>query len=647
MFEFRPSKKFKEDLEPHEILLDRLAKKKEEEIGISEKKLETLILEKILRGFLIFSFLLFFLLFLRVIQLQAFEKGNLSFLAQQNKYILGQIQAQRGVIYDRNMEQLVSNDLEFNLVCEKENLPKDEKLREDLLNKLSVFLKIEKEKIKENLESGIFEFQIKDIQTFIILETKIDELAGCKITNKNIRKYVDPSLSHILGYTGKIKAEELKKEPDFYTIEDFVGREGLEKSYEKILRKIPGKIRMERDAKGNIVSKEIISLPQPGKSLVLYLDFDLQKKIKEELENKIKEVKGKGGAAIAIDPNTGGILAMVSWPSFDNNLFSKGISQSEWGNLEKDSLKPLLNRATSGQYLLGSTIKPFIASAALQEKIISPQKKIDCQGQIQIGHKYNPEIVYTFKDWIVHGLTDIRKAIAESCNVFFYTIGGGYGDQEGLGPSKIKKYLELFGLGEIPEIDLPVPEWARGNLPDPEWKKKTLGENWWDGDTYNLSIGQGYILATPLQVASAFSAIANGGKLLKPKLVWKIVDSEKNLVEESKPEILRENFIDQKNLQIVREGMRWAVTGQNSPHASAVLLSSLPVAVAAKTGTAQVSRKDCPDCYNIWIAVFAPYENPQIVLVIVLEDVKGLPSYQVVVPLARDILDWYFSQSKK
>jgi len=213
-----------------------------------------------------------------------------------------------------------------------------------------------------------------------------------------------------------------------------------------------------------------------------------------------------------------------------------------------------------------------------------------------------------------------------------------------LGPSRIKKYLELFGLGKVPEIDFPVPEWATGNLPDPEWKKATLGENWWDGDTYNFSIGQGYILATPIQVASAFSAIANSGKLLKPHFVWKIIDSEKNLFEEFKPELLRENFIDQKNLQIVREGMRWAVTGQNSPHASAILLSSLPVSAAAKTGTAQVSRKGCDDCYNIWIAVFAPYEDPKIVLTIVLEDVKGLPSYQVVVPLAKDILEWYFSK---
>jgi len=644
MFESRPSRKFKEDLEPHEVLLDRLARKKEEEIGISEKKLEIPILEKILKGFLIFSFLLFFLIFLRTIQLQAIERKSLTFLAEQNKYILNQIQAQRGVIYDQKMEQLIFNNLKFVLVCEKEKLPESEKVKADILDKLSSFLKIEKEKIKEELESGIFYFPIDQVQTLIILETKIDELTGCKIEKKSVREYSNILFAHLLGYAGKIKAEEIKKEPDFYTIEDFIGREGLEKSYEQILRKTPGKMRIERDAKGNVVSKEIISLPEPGGSLVLYLDAELQKKVGEELEKKIKEVGAKGGAAVALDPKTGGVLSLFSWPTFDNNLFSKGISQSEWEELENNPLKPLLNRATSGQYLLGSTIKPLIASAALEEQIISPQKKISCQGQIQIPHQYNPEIVYTFKDWTVHGLTDIRKAIAESCNVFFYTIGGGYEDQKGLGPSKIKKYLELFGLGEVPEIDLPIPDWATGNLPDPDWKKENLGENWWDGDTYNLSIGQGYILATPIQIANAFSAIANGGKLLKPRLVWKVLDSEKNLIGEFKPEIVRENFIDSKNLQIVREGMRWAVTGQNSPQASAVLLNQLPVSVAAKTGTAQISRKGCENCYNIWIALFAPYEDPKIVLVMTLEDVKGLPSYQVIVPLAKNILEWYFSK---
>jgi penicillin-binding protein 2 len=386
-----------------------------------------------------------------------------------------------------------------------------------------------------------------------------------------------------------------------------------------------------------------VEFPKPGKSLVLWLDFDLQKKIKEEMEKKIKEVGAKGGAAVAIDPKTGGVLALVSLPSFDNNLFSKGISQEDWEKLQKDPKSPLLNRATSGQYLFGSTVKPFIALAALEEKIISPNKKIDCQGKIEIPHRYNPEIVYEFRDWTVHGPTDIKKAIAESCNVFFYTIGGGYKNQEGLGPSKIKKYLEIFGFGKLIDSDFPIPSFAKGLIGDPEWKKEKFGENWWDGDTYNMSIGQGYILTTPLQVARAFAAIANGGKLLKPRFVKEIVNEERNVVEVVQPEIENEIKIDPKNLQIVKEGMRWAVTGQNSPHASAIALNDLPVAVAAKTGTAQTLRKGCEDCYTIWISAFAPYEDPQIVLTIVLEEVKGRLS-QVVVPVAKEILNWYFSK---
>jgi penicillin-binding protein 2 len=330
-------------------------------------------------------------------------------------------------------------------------------------------------------------------------------------------------------------------------------------------------------------------------------------------------------------------------PSFDNNLFSKGISEEEWEKLQKDPKNPLLNRATSGQYLLGSTVKPFIALAALEERIISPNKKIDCQGKIEIPHRYNPEITYQFKDWTIHGLTDVKKAIAESCNVFFYTIGGGYKDQEGLGPSRIKKYLEIFGFGKSVDADFPIPSFAKGLIGDPEWKKEKFGEGWWDGDTYNLSIGQGYILTTPLQVARAYAAIANGGKLLKPKFVKEIVDEEKNVIEVIQPEIEKEIPINQKNFQIVREGMRWAVTGENSPHASCIALKDLPVTTAAKTGTAQVPKKDCEDCYNIWISVFAPYEDPKIVLTIMLEDVKGRLS-QVVVPVAREVLNWYFSR---
>lgn len=639
-----------EDIEPHEVLLDKLAKKKEEELGISEKKLETPISLRVFKLFFLFSFLIFFILFFRALQLNIVEGENWKKLSQENKFIINKIKAERGVIYDRNLNQLVFNRLSFDLICNKNRLPSQNDEREKILNEVSQILKIKLEEIKkiifENPESIVSVFKNLDFQTLIILETKIKELPGFEILENPIREYpFGEETSHLIGYLGKITQEELNEEPKYYSIFDNIGREGIEKSYERILRKNPGELKIERDAKGNIISKKIISNPTPGKSLVLYLDLDLQKKITEELKKKIKEIRAKGGAAVVLDPNSGGVMALVSLPSFDNNLFSKGIPQLEWEKLQKDPLKPLLNRATSGQYLLGSTIKPFIAIAALEENIISPQKKINCQGQIEVPHQYNPEIIYTFKDWTIHGPTDIRKAIAESCNVFFYTIGGGYKEQKGLGPSKIKKYLDLFGLGKIPQIDLFVPEWARGNLPDPEWKKKTLGESWVDGDTYNLSIGQGYILATPLQIAVAYSAIANGGKLLAPRVVQKIVDSEKNIIEEIPSKVINENFINPQNIEIVKEGMRWAVTGQNSPQASAIALNDLPVTVAAKTGTAQVFRKDCQNCYNIWISLFAPYENPKIVLTIVLEDVPGRLS-QVVVPVAKEILNWYFQNNK-
>jgi penicillin-binding protein 2 len=624
--------KYNFEIEPEEVLLDRLAKKKEEEMGIFEKKLEVPIFKTTLFRFFLLSIFLLVILYLRTIQLQIIQAKDFQIKSDSNKFLISKIKSERGVIYDQNFKQLVFNMPSFDLILKKNDLPKDEKERERVLKEVSQILKIDFEKLKEKINSQevkIKIFENLDHQTLIVLETKIDELSGFEIEKRIQREYLDgETISHLIGYLGKA---------------DFEGKEGIEKSYDQILRENPGKTLIERDAKGKILSQKIAELPKPGKSLVLWLDFDLQKKIKEEMEKKIKEVGAKGGAAVAIDPKTGGILALVSLPSFDNNLFSKGILQEDWEKLQKDPKNPLLNRATSGQYPFGSTVKPFIALAALEEKIISPNKKIDCQGKIEIPHRYNPEIIYKFGDWTVHGPTDIRKAIAESCNVFFYTIGGGYKDQKGLGPSKIKKYLEIFGFGKSVDSDFPIPSFANGLIGDPEWKKEKFGESWWDGDTYNMSIGQGYILTTPLQVARAFAAIANGGKLLKPRFVKEIVDEEKNVIEVIKPEIESEISIDQKNLQIVKEGMRWAVTGENSPHASCIALNNLPVAVAAKTGTAQVDRPDCKDCYTIWISVFAPYEDPKIVLTIMLEDVKGRLS-QVVVPVAKEVLNWYFSK---
>ncbi len=642
MLKFRSSKIF-EDIEPHEILLDSLAKKKEQELGISGKKLEVLLLRKILQGFYIVSIFLVLVLLAKTFQLQIVEGKNFSVLAERNKFIISQIQAERGVIYDKNLNQLVFNQLSFDLFCQKDDLPQQDSEKERVIKEVSDIVKRDLEKeIEESTSTQILISENLDHQSLILLQTKIRELPGFSVKDNVIREYKDGEIfSHLIGYTNKIKSEEMEKAPDFYSVSDYVGRTGIENFYEEVLRKNPGKLRIERDAQGNIISQETVSLPESGKSLVLWLDSDLQKKIKEELEKELQIVGAKRAVGVALDPKTGGILSLVSLPDFDNNLFQKGADPEALSELLKDSsgLNPLFNRAISGKYLTGSTIKPLIASAALEEKIISPEKKLDCEGKIVIPNPWDPSSPPTIKkDWTIHGWTDLRKALAESCNVYFYTVGGGFGDQNGLGPTKIKKYLELFGWDNKTNIDLPGE--AEGFVPDKEWKKtyfeKKADQVWQDGDTYNLSIGQGFLKITPMEVINSFAYIANGGTLYKPKVVKEIIDSDKKIVEEFKPEIIRQNFIDPGNLQIIREGMRQAVTGQNSPQASAVILNSLPVSVAAKTGTAELGGSS----YNNWITVFAPYDDPQIVLTLMIENVKGVQA--AVLPVARSVLEWYF-----
>ena len=624
MFEFRLSNELKkrrvglyskEEIEPYETLLDELAQKKEEELGISAKKFEVPLLKKVLQLLLIFVFILNSVIFAKTFQLQVIEGKALSALAEENKFIIHQIQAERGVIYDRNFLQLVFNQPSFDLVCRKIDLPQDEAKREKILKEVSGIIQTTedlKKKIEESKEPVVLISENLDHQTLIIFETKISELPGFQIKNNTVRDYLTgPSFSHLIGY--KRKTGE---------------RTGLEKSYDEILREKPGEILTERDAKGNLISQETISLPESGKSLVLWFDSELQKKIEEELKKKLKETGAKIGAAVALDPKTGGILALVSLPSFDNNLFSKGMSEEEWEQINKDPLKPLFNRVISGGYPTGSAIKSLIASASLEEEMISPQKKINCQGVIEVPHQYVPEIIYEFHDWKTHGWTDMRKAIGESCNIYFYTIGGGYGDQEGLGPTKIKKYLELFGWGSKTGIDL--PQEAEGFLPDPGWKKEELGEIWYDGDTYHLSIGQGYLRVTPLQMAASFVPIANGGKLLQPQVVKEIRE-----VEEIEPKTIREGFIKPEHLEVVRQGMRQAVTSGTATG----WLDQLKVPVAAKTGSAQTGEKDYLDN---WITVFAPYEDPQIVLTIMIAGVKEGPV--VTPPVAKAILEWYFAR---
>jgi len=624
------------DIEPHEVFLDKLAQDKEAELGISEKKFEVPLKEKISYIFFGLFFIVAIILFSKTFYLQVVQGNSFSVAAENNKGSVNILVPERGVIYDKNFKKLVSNSPAFDLVCDRahfavssDQISKEVEIISQVTgqNITDVF-----NKILNTDDSHVLMVEDINHQNLLVLETKINDLPYCQILQNTKREYLYGSIfSQVLGYTGRINKEEYSSSKG-YAINDYIGKSGLEKTYETYLRGTPGQALPKKDDKSRVAVE-----PIPGENLVLNIDAELQQRLYNSLGNKLKEIGAKKGAAVAMDPRNGAVLALVSYPSYDDNLFSGGISKENFNNLLLDPAQPFFNRAISAKYPTGSTIKPFEAAAALQEKLISPTKLINDPGYIEVRSKYDPSVVYTFKGVKPHGLVDMKSAIAVSSNIYFYTIGGGYEDQQGLGPTRIKKYLSLFGWDQKTGIDLPGE--FSGFIPDPEWKKKAKNEQWWDGDTYNLSIGQSDLQTTPLQVALAYCAIANGGTLYQPQVVNRIIEGTgKNakVVQELSPKIIRSNFIDAENLAIVRQGMRDGVTKDYGLSKS---LNNLPVSVAAKTGTAEIGYKDK---FNLWSSVFAPYEKPEIVLVVTAEQVNALGA--VTLPVAHDILSWYFSK---
>jgi penicillin-binding protein 2 len=356
----------------------------------------------------------------------------------------------------------------------------------------------------------------------------------------------------------------------------------------------------------------------------LTIDAELQRVAEESLKRVLHTYKKKRGAVIALDPRSGEILALVSLPGYDNNLFSKSISKEAFDVLINDPDKPLYSRAISGEYPPGSTFKLIIGAAALQEKLVTESTGFNSVGGIYVDKWF-------FPDWKAggHGWTNITKALAESVNTYFYTVGGGYQDQKGLGIEKIKEYGEKFGLSKPLGIDLPNE--AGGFLPSEAWKEENKKEMWYIGDTYHAAIGQGDLLVTPLQIAAWTSVFANGGTLYKPHLVREILDPDNNLITEVKPIVLNQDFISPENVKIVNRGLRQTVTA-----GSAKGLANLPVLTAAKTGTAQWSSSKDPQA---WITTFAPYDDPRIVVMVLVEE--GGEGSRVSLPVAHDILNWW------
>ena len=601
----------KGEIEPEEILFDSKKIKDEEQSDSDLGRMELPIKRN---NFLIFlgAILICLIFFLVRIAVTQIKDGDYYFeQAKENAIRVLPIKAQRGVIYDINFKQLVFNQPSFDLVGVKEEIENNEVL----LREISDITKVSYDEIvkiiKESKDSQVIIAENLNQDAILALETRYKEFYGIKIEKDFRRKYIDgPQFAHIIGFLRRVTSDDLNKAKNYY-FNDFLGKSGLEQTYEKILRGTPGEKWMERDALGVFKKEKEASQPTDGQSLVLHINAGLQDVLYKSL---LVHAEGKPASAIAIDPRSGGILAMVSLPGFDNNVFSQKVSQETFRKID------LLNRSIAGIYPSGSTIKPILAAAAIAENIIPVDKIINCTGGLQVGNRI-------FKDWKNHGSVDMIKAIAQSCNVYFYTLGGGYGSQEGLGLERILKYLKLFGWGSISGIDIAGER--EGVLP------KKLEQK---ADIYSVSIGQGDIAITPLQVANSYVAIANGGTLFVPHLVDKIVDKEKNVVKVIEPEVVRENFISKEALEISRKGMREGVISGSSR-----LLSTLPVEAAGKTGTAQFGVGNSKN--HAWFSGFAPYENPEIVMTIIVEG--GGEGSSVSVPIAKEALDWYFSKNKE
>lgn len=598
--------------------------------------------EPLKRPVYFFGFILFIGLLILGIQLARIQIVNYAHyrsLASGNSIRVLIVPADRGLILDQKLNPLVRNVNKHALAVNLAELPRNKKDRRKLFQKVEPILHLSEDEIKQietYFSSGSEEFLLRQNikrDEMLLLKEKLAQIASFTIIEKPIRQYNSASgLAHLLGYMSRVNEKEVDSGQFLPT--ESTGRLGLEKVYDNDLRGKMGHITVEVDARGNIIrtlTSPENNNPEPGLNLKLNLDEELQKQVSQFLHQAVEERDKKfgpapklGASAVVISPKNGAVLSMVSIPDFDNNLLASGISQDDYQKLNSDESIPMLNRSIQAQFPSGSVIKPVIAAAALNAGTISANYSVDTPASIQIGS-------FSFPDWTDHGVTDIRRAIAESNNIFFYGLGGGWtGHITGLGMDRMVDYFKRFGFDSPTGVDLTSEN--DGFVPTPEWKLKTRQEQWYIGDTYHFSIGQGDFLTTPIQLAAAISAIANGGTLYKPKLADALLDQNNNVVKKIEPEIKNKNFVSSQALKIVREGMRQAVLTGSSRR-----LNTLKVSSAGKTGTAQFGNENRT---HAWFASFAPYENPEIVIVVVIEGGGG--GHEAALPVAEKILRYYY-----
>ena len=579
-----------------------------------------------LYAFSVLIFGLLGILFLRVSYLQVIRGQSFFTRAEQNRIKTVVLRAPRGIIYDRVGEPLVANTVSYTLSLNPQ-LVKDDAQASELGLRLMELVPDSSEDIRQFTHDYKRLDMLREIASNLTYEESLPlqalaaEYAALQVAYVPARHITNGrSMAHLLGYTSLVTPQELATHPD-YGLQEVIGKDGVERFYENSLRGRDGSIQIEVDARGSEKDEVRHRDALRGNDLVLTVDEQAQEQLFSVMTAATRQNGGKPSSAVAMDPNNGEIIALVSIPSYDPNVFASRDSVQLQGLLTDDS-RPLFNRAIAGAYPAGSIFKLAVASAGMEERVINATTAINSTGGILLGTHFYP-------DWKLggHGVTNVTKAIAESVNTFFYLLGGGDDNVPGLGVDTITRYAKRFGFGTPTGVDLAGE--SDGFIPSREWKERR-GERWYQGDTYNLSIGQGDLLVTPVQIARYVSVFANGGTLVTPHVGKEILSGadRRTLAYGT-----TRTDISQNTLSIIRQGMRRTVIS-----GTAQGLQAVPVPVAAKTGTAQFSSvKDA----HSWLAAFAPYDKPSLVVVTQVEegDDRGYA-----VAAARDFMKWYFDR---
>ncbi len=573
----------------------------------------------------------FVVLIARLFYLQVIIGQELRHQSEINSIRIKSVDAPRGLIYDTKNRLLADNRPAYDLKI----IVRDAKPVEQTISKLARYTGFDEALLLDRLEKA------KGTPTYkpVVLKADIgrEALAAIEVNRWNLpgivvgvsprREYVfSPSAAHVLGYMGEINTAEQKKEAyrDCKT-GDFVGKYGVERACESWLRGQRGGQQVEVNATGQVARVLRTVDAVPGHNVVLSIDHDLQLR-GEQL------MAGKAGAAVAVDPDSGQILAMVSSPSFEQNAFISGLSHDAWNALISDPQRPLSNKAIQAEYPPASTYKIIAAAAGLEEGVIDVNSSVYCAGALKFGNR-------TYRCWKRwgHGDVNVLKALKESCDVYFYKLG------QDLGVDRLAWYARAFGLGSPTGVDLDHE--AGGLVPTAAWKKRRTGVSWQKGETLSIVIGQGFNLATPLQMAMVASAVGNGGTRYRPKIVKTIRTADGKTVYNSAPEVVGRLPVSKATLDLVREGLFEVV---NQRHGTAWRSRLKSVVMCGKTGTAQVvgRREDSdgdgelePIKDHAWFVAYAPREKPRIAVSVIIE--HGEHGSSAAAPVAAEMIRFH------